>query len=277
MMQHAALGILVSVGGLAILAAIGLPIFAVQFHRGGGQVSDRIRGMGGSRLLGLYLMEYGYWICRLPMRAALRVGATPDVVTALGLGLVLAASVMLGLGWFAVGGWLFLLGCMFDTVDGMLARELGVCSDAGEYLDAIVDRYCDVAVCSGLAFYYRDQPWALAIVLAALLGSVMVSYNRSKAEALGVHDAPGWLMRRHERTIYMALGIALAPLLAALVEPHAVRPFYHLALAACGAVAILGNIAALLLLFDVRQRLRAKAGAAAAPPRPGAAENGTVA
>src|SRR5262249_1026309 len=145
----------------------------------------------------------------------------------MGLTLTVVASVLLGLGWFAVGGWLFLLGCMFDTVDGLLARDLGVCSDAGEYLDAIGDRYTELFVFGGRAIHYRDRPWAMVLVLGALLGAVMVSYNRAKAEALGVHDAPSWLMRRHERGIYISLGTALAPLLAAALEPGLTHPVYH--------------------------------------------------
>jgi CDP-diacylglycerol--glycerol-3-phosphate 3-phosphatidyltransferase len=258
-MEHSPgfIGSLISLGGLVILALFALPVFAIQFHRRGYQPSERVRRLGGSRLLGLYLMEYGYWLGNVPLRLARRVGATPDAITIGGLAFVAAASGCLALGWFAVGGWLFLIGCLFDTVDGMLARDLGVCSDAGEYLDAIADRYTELVVFGGLAFYYRDRPWAMVIALAALGGSVMVSYNRAKAEALGVHDLPGWLMRRHERGVYIGFGAALAPLLSHFVEPSATRPLYHLALAACTAVAVLANIAAVLLFVQARRRLRA--------------------
>ena len=250
------IGSLLSLCGLLSLAIVGLPAFAIHFRRSGRQPSERIQRLGGSRLMGIYILEYGYWLAHLPLRVVRRLQLTPDVVTMAGLLLVLVATPLLATGWFALGGWVFLVGCIFDVVDGMLARETGRCSDAGEYLDAIVDRYSEILILGGLCFYYRDRPWALAVALAALLGSVMVSYNRAKAEALGVHDAPGWLMRRHERGVYIGFGAALAPVLGEFIEQGAVHPIYHLELAALTAVALLANIAALKLFIDVRRRLR---------------------
>jgi phosphatidylglycerophosphate synthase len=270
--MNQSMGYVGSLGSLAILlllAIVGLPIFAIQFHRNGRQPSERLRRLGSTPLLGMWIMEYGYWLVRLPMRAARLVGASPDVVTLLGLAMTLGASVCLGLGWFALGGWVFLVGLMLDAVDGMLAREMKRVSIAGEFLDAMVDRYADFAVLAGLTFYYRDSVWAMGIVQGALLGSIMVSYARAKAEALEIHDAPGWLMRRHERGVYIGFGVALSPVMAGLVEPHVAHPVYHVALAACALVAVLSNIAAVRLFVDVRQRLidRENAKAAAAGAR----------
>src|SRR5262252_8878294 len=75
-----------------------------------------------------------------------------------------------------LGRWLILFGSMLDALDGIVAREMGVSSDAGEFLDAIVDRYCEIAGYIGLCYYYNERPFAMAAVLGALLGSLMVSY-----------------------------------------------------------------------------------------------------
>jgi hypothetical protein len=96
----------------------------------------------------------------------------------------------------------------------------------------------------------------MGAVLGALLGSLMVSYCRAKAEALGVADAPSGLMRRHERALYLGLGIALAPVVAAVLEPGDPHPVYQLTVLACALVGLLANLSALRMASYVKRRLR---------------------
>jgi CDP-diacylglycerol--glycerol-3-phosphate 3-phosphatidyltransferase len=247
---------LVPIVVLGVVWFLGMPIFAYQYNRRGRPESARLQGVRGSILLNKWLMEYGYWVMRAPMRFFVRIGVSPDALTLFGLGIISAASVAVGFGYFGLGGWLILFGSMLDAIDGMVARETGRCSDAGEFLDAIVDRYCEIASYIGLCYYYNERPWAMGAVLGALLGSLMVSYGRAKAEALGVHDAPSGLMRRHERALYIGLGIAMAPVAAYFVEPGSSHPLYHLTIIACVLVAVLSNLSAVKMSAYVKRKLR---------------------
>src|SRR5215470_2774727 len=154
--------------GLVAVWLLGMPIFAYQHNRRGRPETDRVSKAGGSVLLGRWLMEYGYWVMRAPARLFVGLGIRPDVITILGLIVVSAGSAAVGFGHFGLGGWLILFGSI---------------------LDAIVDRYCEIAGYIGLCYYYNERPFAMAAVLGALLGSLMVSYGRAKAEALGITDA----------------------------------------------------------------------------------------
>jgi len=109
-----------------------------------------------------------------------------------------------------MAGVVLLIGSVFDALDGIVARSRGAASDAGEMLDATVDRYADALGFIGLAIFYREAPWRLAVVLLAIVGAMMVSYVRAKADALGVALAPG-LMRRPERIAYLSFGLFARP------------------------------------------------------------------
>jgi len=242
--------------GLVAVWLLGMPIFAYQHNRRGRPETERVSKAGGSVLLGRWLMEYGYWVMRAPARLFVGLGIRPDVITILGLIVVSAGSAAVGFGHFGLGGWLILFGSMLDALDGIVAREMGISSDAGEFLDAIVDRYCEIAGYIGLCYYYNERPFAMGAVLGGLLGSLMVSYGRAKAEALGVHDAPSGLMRRHERALYLGLGIALAPIVAFFQENGNPHPVYYLTVVACIMVGLLSNWSALKMSAYVKRQLK---------------------
>jgi phosphatidylglycerophosphate synthase len=137
----------------------------------------------------------------------------------------------------------------------MVARETGTASDSGEVLDAAIDRYAELFLFGGLALHERHDALALALVLAATSGAIMVSYATAKAEALQV-EAPRGVMRRQERAVYLVVGVALVPVLAAAGTPPGWEraPLY----VTLGLVAVLGNASAV-------KRLRAAARAVATP------------
>ena len=242
--------------GLVALWLLGMPIFAYQYNRRGRPQTERIQKAGGSVLLGRWVMEYGYWVFQAPARLFARLGIRPDVITIFGLVVISGGSVAVGFGHFGLGGWLILFGSILDALDGMVAREMGISSDAGEFLDAIVDRYCEIAGYIGLCYYYNERPFAMAAVLCALLGSLMVSYGRAKAESLGVNDAPSGLMRRHERALYLGLGIALAPIVAFFQESSNPHPVYYLTVVACIMVGLLSNWSAIKMSAYVKRELK---------------------
>lgn len=216
----------------------------------------RVDAMGGTRLLGAWTMEFGYWCMHGVARVlvALRVG--PNAITFASLAAAVAAAVALARGHFGAGGWLVVAAGLLDVLDGWVARSRGVDGEAGEYLDSVVDRYCDLAIFGGLsAYYFQHEPVLALVVWAAMVASLMVTYARVQGEAQGVRGVPNRLMRRHERTAYIGVGLAASPILASFVEPGAAHPVYHLAIAACAVVALVGNAAAIGLAANIHRRL----------------------
>jgi CDP-diacylglycerol--glycerol-3-phosphate 3-phosphatidyltransferase len=135
----------------------------------------------------------------------------------------------------------------------VVARECKVASDAGEMLDAVVDRYADVFPLVGVAIFYRETTWQLGIVLVTLVGSMMVSYVRAKAETFNLKLAAG-LMRRPERIAYLCAALLLGPLLSSWFVPGATsRP---ITLGILAVVGVVSNFAALRLLLEARSELR---------------------
>lgn len=132
-----------------------------------------------------------------------RLGVTPDAVTATGtLGVVAAALVFFPRGSFLIGAFVITFFVLTDTVDGALARNRGTVSSFGAWLDSTCDRVADGAIFAGLALYFadqRDQPM-LAVTLFVLVSSAVVSYEKARAEGLGMTCNVG-IAERPERLI----------------------------------------------------------------------------
>jgi CDP-diacylglycerol--glycerol-3-phosphate 3-phosphatidyltransferase len=147
------------------------------------------------------------------------------------------------MGHFGVGGMVVLLAFSLDAWDGLLARETAGACDAGEVVDATIDRYNDVIIMLGFLYYYRLDlvPWLVAS--AALVGTVLVSYTRAKGQAFGIDTNFGSL-QRHERGLYLAIAAILAPAVAILTGEPAEHPRYYAVIVALGVVAVGTNITA---------------------------------
>jgi CDP-diacylglycerol--glycerol-3-phosphate 3-phosphatidyltransferase len=137
-----------------------------------------------------------------------KAGITPNGVTLIGLGGNIIAGVLIGFGRLTWGGLVALLVGPLDAVDGTLARLAGEGGSFGAFFDSVTDRYSEIALYSGLLVHFCLQSdWRAAIlVFAAALGSVMVSYMRARAEALG-YSAKVGLLTRAERYIVLIPGI----------------------------------------------------------------------
>jgi CDP-diacylglycerol--glycerol-3-phosphate 3-phosphatidyltransferase len=211
----------------------------------------RIEQRGSSVFLGKIFMEYWMWLWGPFYRFFARHKASPDAITLAGGFCSVLAAVAFFFGNFVAGGWLVILGGTLDILDGTVARLTGRTSVAGAFLDSQVDRYAELIAFAGLLGYYQGT-WFFFVVFAALIGSMMVSYTRSRAGEDGVNAKVG-SMQRPERVLYIGVSAALAPLVAAIFEPGAVRPDYHLAMIGIGIVAIFSNTTALhRMLFTLR-------------------------
>ncbi len=251
--------------GLFGLWLLGLGAYLILTKVRGRSRSERVEQLGGTRLLNAWTMEYGYWVIRGMGRGLVKLGVSPNTLTLLSLALSATSAVALFHGWFGLGGWLMLSAAIFDAFDGIVARATGLASEAGEYFDSVVDRYGELFTFIGvMGYYFSFQPLIAALVGLAMVASLMITYNRAKGEAQGVTGMPSGLMRRHERLLYIGVGTAFSPIPAFWIEPAATQPIYHVAVAAFGLVALLGNIAAIRLALQVHGALR-RARESAAP------------
>jgi CDP-diacylglycerol---glycerol-3-phosphate 3-phosphatidyltransferase len=240
---------------LAVLAAVVgvLSAYAVRVMLVGRVVSARLDGERGTILLGRYPIEAFHWAVRAVGRALVRTHVSPDVLTMLSLTIVAGTVPLAATGHFEAAGGMLLLGSVFDSLDGIVARERDVASDAGEMLDAVVDRYADAFPLVGLAIFYGAGAWQLAIVLVALVGSMMVSYVRAKAETFSL-KLPAGLMRRPERIAYLCVALLIGPMLSSWLFPAV--PGRPIALGFLALVGVASNIAAIRLLIEARSALR---------------------
>jgi CDP-diacylglycerol---glycerol-3-phosphate 3-phosphatidyltransferase len=144
-----------------------------------------------------------------PMLSALqRLHVTPNQVTIAGTLLNAGAAALIVTDHLIYAGIVFLLAGCCDMLDGALARRAQQSTKWGAFLDSTLDRVSEGVVLAAIAYLLASQGHAVdaALVVLALLGSILVSYTRARAESLGVECKVG-LMSRPERIILIALGL----------------------------------------------------------------------
>jgi CDP-diacylglycerol--glycerol-3-phosphate 3-phosphatidyltransferase len=145
----------------------------------------------------------------LPMVTALRwLRITPNQVTITGTVLNLAAATLVIFDHLIYAGIVFLVAGAFDMLDGALARLAQKVTPFGAFLDSTLDRVSEGVVFAAIGYLLavEGREIDVALVVLALLGSILVSYTRARAEALGVECKVG-LMSRPERIILIAIGL----------------------------------------------------------------------
>ncbi|MGH9091901.1 MAG: CDP-alcohol phosphatidyltransferase family protein, partial [Acidimicrobiales bacterium] len=144
-----------------------------------------------------------------------RWGVTADVLTASGLVFATATAVVVASGHLLIGIPLLALTGFHDLLDGPVAKAAGTASARGAFFDSVTDRVADAVLMAGVAWYLVSaHEGELALLpLAILAASSLVSYERAKAEALGVTAARGGLMERAERMILLGAGFLASWLL----------------------------------------------------------------
>jgi len=142
-----------------------------------------------------------------------KIGLTPNALTLLGFLAMCGIGVVLAGGNLALGGLLIIAAGIFDALDGSLARLTNRVSKFGAFLDSTTDRFAEGALYFGImhAFMQRGMTFVAYLVFLALLGSLMVSYTRARAEGIGVEMKEG-LMTRFERIALLVIGLLLTAL-----------------------------------------------------------------
>ncbi len=142
---------------------------------------------------------------------ATRLGLSPNAVTTIAFGIAVVASVMLYLGgsdprWYLPAGLLVLLSGLLDVLDGALARETGTASEAGDFLDHVLDRYGDVVILAGLTLGVEQY----VLGLLAITGVLLTAYLGTQAQAVGLGRIYGGLLGRADILVLVGLTSVVA-------------------------------------------------------------------
>lgn len=146
-----------------------------------------------------------------------RTGISPNVITVTGFLLMVGVAFVLARGYLVLGGLLIIAAALFDAIDGTLARMMGRTSRFGAFLDSTLDRFSEAIIFLGLFIYLigQDQKVELILIYATVVGSMMVSYARARAEGIGVPLKDG-LFTRFERIFILVVGLLFNQLTLAL-------------------------------------------------------------
>jgi CDP-diacylglycerol---glycerol-3-phosphate 3-phosphatidyltransferase len=166
-------------------------------------------------------------------------GISPNTLTLIGFLLTVIVALVLAAGHLLWGGLLLIVAALFDTLDGALARHSGKTSLFGAFLDSVMDRFSEAVTLVALIWYYSGQADGripVVLLAATLVGSLMVSYTRARAEAVGVECKEGFFQRT-ERIVVLILGLVTGWMLPVL-----------------WILAIFTNFTALQRILDVRHK-----------------------
>jgi CDP-diacylglycerol--glycerol-3-phosphate 3-phosphatidyltransferase len=142
----------------------------------------------------------------------------PNAITIMGFVLIIVVAWVLSQGHFVLGGILVLVVSSSDFVDGAVARAMGRETKFGALLDSSLDRYSEAVLLFGLLWFYAQEVATreMTLIFATIVGSLLVSYVRARAEGLGL-DAEVGIMRRTLRVLTLSLGLLLSPIQPALL------------------------------------------------------------
>jgi CDP-diacylglycerol--glycerol-3-phosphate 3-phosphatidyltransferase len=133
----------------------------------------------------------------------------PNLITLSGLLVVAIAAVLIFIGKFRIGGVVLIIGSIFDTIDGQIARAKGKTSKFGAFLDSTLDRYAEFFIFFSIAFAGEGR-FLTFLCFAAVLGTFLTSYTRARAHSLGVDIKEGFFTRV-ERIIVVIFGLIFLP------------------------------------------------------------------
>lgn len=199
----------------------------------------------------------------------IKLGFTPNMVTTIGLlGNLAAAAVVVWAGMEAtrtgatewslltLAGALIIGFSLFDMLDGQVARIGNMASTFGAMYDSVLDRYCELASLGAISFYLiqTHHPLGALVTFLALVGSIMVSYVRARAEGLGIECKIGFL-QRPERVVITAvatLAAGIAGQCRAEFDPDTIL------IVAMAFIAVFANLTAFARLAHSKKELDAK-------------------
>lgn len=147
-------------------------------------------------------------------RVVAKTRVSPNSLTISGFLMNIFVAWVISQGYFLLGGSLILVAGIFDLLDGAVARYTNRVTKFGALLDSTLDRWSDAVLLFGLLWYFAWQPdqdtsLEMILIFAALVGFLLVSYVRARAEGLGL-DADVGIMRRTQRILLLSMGLMLS-------------------------------------------------------------------
>jgi CDP-diacylglycerol--glycerol-3-phosphate 3-phosphatidyltransferase len=199
----------------------------------------------------------------------IKIGITPNVVTTIGfLGNVLAAALMVYAStqetateqfyWVAWSGATIIIFSLFDMLDGQVARLGGMTSTFGAMYDSVLDRYCELFTLGGITYYLMETGYETGAIITflALIGSIMVSYVRARAEGLDIECKIGF-MQRPERVVVTSVAALACGIYGYNAEAPTFDPMLIL-IVAMGVIAVFANLTAFARIMHCRKQLMKK-------------------
>ena len=212
-----------------------------------------------------------YFIINPFVKFLIRIGVTPNMVTTIGLlGNLAAACIIAWAGYLAAidpthlrfdlitwGGAVTILFSLFDMLDGQVARLGNMESRFGALYDSVLDRYCELLTLGALSYFLimAGYPVGALVTFVALVGSIMVSYVRARAEGVGIECKVGF-MQRPERVVVTSVG-CLACGITGLASPNTPSAAMMILVIAMAIIAIFANITAFARVGVCRATLSA--------------------
>ena len=174
---------------------------------------------------------------------------TPNAISLTGLALNVVAAVLVYEDMYFLGGIAFIVGSVMDTLDGRYSRMSGKGSQFGAFLDSTLDRVSEGVVLAAVAAQFAEagDDFAVAATVIAVLASVMVSYTRARAEALGVTGDVG-IAPRAVRVVILSIGLLFAKG-ASLGDFELLEPAVYV-------LAVLSIVTVFQRIFHVRSALK---------------------
>lgn len=211
----------------------------------------------------------------------IRSGVTPNMITTFGLllNVGVAAIFIIGaevgarsdLSYVGWAGALILIAGLFDMLDGQVARVSGSATKFGALYDSVMDRYSELIMFLGICYYLVAHNYFFSSLLAfiALVGSMMVSYVRARAEGLGT-DTKGGLMQRPERVILIGVSALACGLLSNVIGgnyklmvegiPFALFEAISIFTLPIAVMAVLTNVTAIKRLISAKRAMEQEVG-----------------
>lgn len=200
------------------------------------------------------------------VRLLIRIGVTPNIVTTIGLlGNAAASAIFVWASLTATpadpaydlvawGGAVIIIFSLFDMLDGQVARLGNMTTRFGALYDSILDRYCEMLTLGSIAYWFfcTDNRIAALITFLAMVGSVMVSYVRARAEGVGIECKVGF-MQRPERVVVTSAGSLAAGITGCNTSSFDAGIILEVAMAI---IAVFANITAFARIAHCRHALK---------------------
>lgn len=207
-----------------------------------------------------------------------KIGVTPNMITSFGLILNIVATIIFIIGaeqaertnmtYIGWGGFTILIAGLFDMMDGRLARIANLSSTYGAFYDSVIDRYSELIMFLGICYYLIAHDYFLSSLFAfiALIGSIMVSYIRARAQGIGIECSVG-MMQRPARVVTIGAAAMFCGILYYFTG-HFLQPLFNsyfnfesisIFVIPIFFVAIMSNLTAIQRLSHVKKELNKKA------------------